>query len=313
MPVVVDRRTAGVARVRGRVGLDQPLRDAAHDPRRDRALEPVRAADQEQLVARPRRRAGVDVLPERRGAGRRAGDADEREVVLRVAHHHLAGPRAALALHVHVVVLDRVRDDVVRRDEVSVAVLAPGGEAGAEPAVGGLDREDALQRARGERCDAGVLLLQPPRGRVHLASERNVPVAEHRELVCDARLERLHLRAVVVRLRIREHRDCERAERGCSDEDPEERDRAQASAPVLVVAHTHPTSRPGGAAAASLVRGTGGVASRRRRWRWACRGGSRRRSGARPRAAPAARPRPGRRRGAAARRPRSWRAGRAPA
>ena len=238
MSLVVDRGAAGVAGVRGRVGLDQLLRDAADDAGRDRSFEPVRAADEEQLVARPRRCACVDVLPERRRARGRAGDADEREVVLRVAHHHLAGPRAALALHLHVVVLDRVRDDVVRGDEVGVAVLAPRGEAGAEPAVGGLDREDALQCARGERRDARVLLLQAAGGRVHLVPERGVPVPEHGELMHDARLERLHLRPVVVRLRVREQRERERPDGGDADEDSEERDRAQAATLVLVVAHT---------------------------------------------------------------------------
>ncbi len=179
----------------------------------------------------------MDVLPEGRGARGRAGDADDCEVVLRVAHHHLAGPRAALALHVDVVVLDRVRDDVVRGDEVRIAVLAPGCEARAEPAVGSLDREDALQGAGGERRDPGVLLLELTSGRVHLGAERSVPVAEHRELVRDARLERLHLLPVVVRLGVREHREREGSEGGQADEDPEERDRADPTALILVVAH----------------------------------------------------------------------------
>src|SRR5205085_12318365 len=170
--------------------------------------------------------------------------------------HDLALPRAALALHVHVVVLDRVRDDVVRGDEVRVAVLTPGCEAGAEPAVGRLDREDALQGVRRERGDPGVLLLQLAGGRVDLAPERGVPVSQRRELVLDARLERLHLRAVVSRLRVGEEREAERADRGAPDEDAEDRDRPQAATLVLVVAHTHPTSRLGWAGPASLVRGT---------------------------------------------------------
>src|SRR5205823_5001081 len=51
----VDRRAAGVAGVRRRVGLDRLLRHAADDAGRDGSLEAVGAADQEQLVAGPRR------------------------------------------------------------------------------------------------------------------------------------------------------------------------------------------------------------------------------------------------------------------
>src|ERR671936_3669 len=89
-------RAAGVARVGRRVRLDHLPRHTADDPGRDRAVEAVRAAHEQELVAGPRPPA-VRVLPERRRPGRLGVDPDHGEIVLRVDRCDLAAPRAALA------------------------------------------------------------------------------------------------------------------------------------------------------------------------------------------------------------------------
>src|SRR2546422_637892 len=141
-PLLVEGGAAGVARVRGRVGLDLLAGHAADDSGRDRAGQSEWAADEQKLVAGACVGALPGVLPERRRARRLAGDADDGEVVVGVGADDLAAPRAALARDRD----DRARgagDDVVRRHQVAVVAVAPGHEAGPEGAVG-LDGEDAL-------------------------------------------------------------------------------------------------------------------------------------------------------------------------
>src|SRR2546428_5509301 len=147
--LLVERGAAGIAGVRGRVGLDHALRYAADDPGRQGPVQAVWAADEQQFVPGLRGLHAVR-LPQRLGSGRLGADADQRQVVLRVDGADFAAPRAALAPDRDIAKLSL--DDVVRRDQVARVAVAPGEEGAAEPSVG-LDRENALQDPRGERSD----------------------------------------------------------------------------------------------------------------------------------------------------------------
>ena len=72
---------------------------------------------------------------------------------------------------------------MVRRDHVAVRAVAPADEAAAE-AVGGANREHAVQDTGSQGRDAGLLAVEPAHGRVDAAREVGVPP-----------LERLHLMA----------------------------------------------------------------------------------------------------------------------
>src|SRR4029450_4160340 len=69
VPLLVERRAAGIAWVRSRVRLDRAARHAADDSRGDGAIEPVRAPEEEQLVAGARRPCARG-LPKRARPGR---------------------------------------------------------------------------------------------------------------------------------------------------------------------------------------------------------------------------------------------------
>src|SRR5439155_18797674 len=109
--LTIDRRPAGVARVRRRVRLDRLRRDAADDPRRDGSVEPVGAAREQEHVARPRLGELRRRLPERSRSRRLTVCPNQREVVLRVPADDLARPRAAPALE-RDAVASLVLDDV---------------------------------------------------------------------------------------------------------------------------------------------------------------------------------------------------------
>jgi hypothetical protein len=245
--LLVERRPAGVARVRRRVRLDRAGRHPAHDPGRDAAVEAVRAADQQQLVAGARQ-LPCGTLPERLRAGRPALDADHRQVVPRVARVDLPAPGTALARDGDAGP-DLAVDDVIGRDQVAGVAVAPGDEAAAEPVLG-LDGEDALEHSRREWGDTRLAPLQRLLGRPEASGERRIALLER----VDALLEAADLRPARRALGVDgaaladEHEAGER-QRGAGRDHGDGRDREAAGrldVPGLVVRHRPTPYRQGG-------------------------------------------------------------------
>src|SRR5918993_1039376 len=234
--LAVDGRAPRVAGVRGSVRLDLLRPHAADDAARDGAAEAVRAADEQERVA-DARLVPARLLPQRPRADGRAVDPEHREVAGAVARDDLGAPRACIALEQHL--LADLGDDVGSRDDIELAVLRPPGEAGAESLVG-LDREDALEHARGQRRDPLVLLaqlalrsLQPARELLVRAPELFQPPLE----LANVGAQEVDSHALLADRGDGEQRDAEGREHGQPRDDHRQRMGATSSL-VLVVRHT---------------------------------------------------------------------------